>query len=148
MTTSDAAQTRGPARALLAEDDELIRLLAEDALAMAGFLVTSCGSADEALTLLARDHFDLLVSDIVMPGRMDGIDLARAALVLRPGLRIILTSGHTDRQRALGELLPHVAFVAKPYRLDALTALAVGQPPRPAKPHQPASRAPTSPDSA
>lgn len=131
MTKGEDSQPPSSARVLLVEDDELVRLSTEDALAMAGFRVTALGSADEALLLLASQDFDLLVSDIVMPGRMDGIDLARVALVLRPGLRIILTSGHTDRQRALAELRSDVRFLPKPYALDALTHLALSAAPAP-----------------
>ena len=53
-------------------------------------------SPAEALLLLGQDSFDVLVSDVLMPGQMDGVDLASAAERLHPGMTILLISGYPE----------------------------------------------------
>src|SRR5712671_3446292 len=75
---------RGPmAKILLAEDDESLRRFLAAALERAGHAVTSFGDGAEAYQCLKSGHFDLLLSDIVMPG-LDGIELAKRAADLHP----------------------------------------------------------------
>lgn len=77
---------------LLAEDDESLRRFLSAALERAGHAVTACGDGSEALERLRAIHFDLLLSDIVMPG-LDGIELAKRAADLYPGLKIMFITG-------------------------------------------------------
>ena len=80
-----------------------------------GLKVRAATSGPEALRLIERRGFDLMLTDIVMPGGMTGIELARKAAVIRPEMPIVLTSGYAgeDVETALAEapwrLLP------KPY---------------------------------
>jgi PAS domain S-box-containing protein len=82
---------------LLVEDNDLVRAFAEGVLADIGYRVTSVASADEALARLdgAEAEFDLLLSDIVMPG-MTGIELARRVHATHPGLPVLLATGYSD----------------------------------------------------
>lgn len=77
---------------LLAEDDESLRAFLKRALEKAGHEVTAFGRGDEALRVLEDVEFDLLLTDIVMPG-IDGIELARRATELHPQMKIMFITG-------------------------------------------------------
>ena len=103
---------------LLVEDDELVRRIARRQLLSMGYQVLEAANGRDALTIIEqREDIDLLFTDVVMPGEMNGRELADAALRLRPGLRVLYTSGYT--QNAIvhhGRLDPGVEFISKPYR--------------------------------
>jgi len=109
----------GPPRGcsvLLVEDDPIVRA---HILAQLGELecdVTAASRADEALAWLEQGApVDILFTDVVMPG-MSGIELARRARAMRPGLRILLSSGYTfDALRHQDDLGPDIHFLNKPY---------------------------------
>jgi CheY-like chemotaxis protein len=108
---------------LVVEDDRDVRELAITVLEDAGYRVLEAGSGEEAHRLLLAHpdlRIDLLFTDIVMPGPMDGIDLAKEARALRPDLRVLYTTGFADLVRRHGddELLGTVLH--KPYRPGAL----------------------------
>ena len=74
-----------------------------------------------ALEVLERDpEIDVLFSDVVMPKNISGIDLARQAMALRPGIRVLLASGYSIDQ--LPSFPPGCAFIPKPYRFEDLQA--------------------------
>jgi len=77
---------------LLAEDDEDLRRFLVNALERAGHKVTSFAEGASAFEEIKQDSFDLLLTDIVMP-EMDGIELARRAAELDPGLKIMFITG-------------------------------------------------------
>jgi two-component system cell cycle response regulator CpdR len=88
-----AKPSRLPARRiLLAEDDESMRVFIERALVKAGYDVISFANGKEAHERLKVERFTLLLTDIVMP-QMDGIELARRASELDPGLKIMFITG-------------------------------------------------------
>src|SRR3954466_2170025 len=104
---------------LVVEDDRDVRELAIAVLEAAGYRVLEAGSGDEAHRLLLAHpdlRIDLLFTDIVMPGRLDGIDLANEARALRPGLKVLYTSGFADLAREHREEELHGLVLAKPYR--------------------------------
>jgi signal transduction histidine kinase len=111
------AQARRRGSMLLVEDDEVVATTVAAALEDAGYAVAWVATADEALSLLAGGTpFDLVFSDVVMPGRLSGLDLAQAARQLRPDLPVVLTTGYSEK-------LAHaegVHVLAKPYRIDDL----------------------------
>jgi CheY-like chemotaxis protein len=108
-------------RILLAEDEMLIRELAAEDLTEAGCEVVSVGSGDEALAVLAADvGFQLLFTDIRMPGEVDGIELARRAKALLPDLPVIYATGYDDPQM---ELSPRERCIRKPYLFDEVQRL-------------------------
>ncbi len=108
---------RGRGHILVVEDDELVRRFAEEQLRTLGYEVSSVGHGRDALALLERDpSVDLLFTDVVMPG-MNGRQLAEQARVVRPGLKVLYTSGYTENVMAEeGRLDPGVRLLGKPYR--------------------------------
>lgn len=109
------------ARILLVEDEMLLRELALDDLTDAGFDVVAATDADEALAILQDDRrFDLLFTDIRMPGEMDGWELAAEGRRLIPGLKVLYATGLGNDGRRLGE---GERLVSKPYRNETLVAL-------------------------
>jgi CheY-like chemotaxis protein len=89
-----------------------------------GYQVSEVPDAAQALALLRRDRsFALLFTDVIMPGGMNGLDLAALARRMQPGLRVLLTSGYNEplivRPEAEAEALP---MLGKPYRRQALAA--------------------------
>ena len=80
------------AKILLAEDDESMRAFLTRSLARVGHKVRSVCDGFAALPYLADGDFDLLVSDIVMPG-MDGLELARRSTLEMPGMKVIFITG-------------------------------------------------------
>jgi CheY-like chemotaxis protein len=111
-------------RILLAEDEMLIRELAAEDLAEAGHDVVAVGSGDEALALLETDSaFDLLFTDIRMPGAVDGVELARRAKAISPDLPVIYATGYDDPQM---ELSPRERCIRKPYMFDDVSRLLAG----------------------
>jgi CheY-like chemotaxis protein len=97
---------------LLVEDNDLVRAFADGVLADLGYKVTSVASADEALALVAEQPFDLLLSDIVMPGT-SGIELAHRVHESRPGLPVLLATGYSDE--VLKGAAAEFQVIAKPY---------------------------------
>lgn len=106
---------------LLVEDDPIVRAHIYALLRELGCQVTEASRAEEALARLVQgEPFDLLFTDVVMPG-MSGVELARRARALRPGLSILLSSGYTfEAMRHQDELGPEVRFLNKPYGKSAL----------------------------
>ena len=105
-------------KVLLVEDEVLVREVAAEDLGEAGFDVTAVSDGDEALAVLGRNNdFDLLFTDIRMPGATDGWDLSRASKQMIPGLRVIYATGFGDA----GDGLAHgECYVRKPYNLKDL----------------------------
>jgi PAS domain S-box-containing protein len=103
-----------PAHVLLVDDDGPVRAVTAAQLSDQGHRVVQASSAPEARAALAEQSFDLLLTDVVMPGE-DGIALAAAARGLRPDLPILFMTGHADHARLQGE-----AVLDKPFSPDAL----------------------------
>ena len=101
---------------LLAEDDDSLRGFLARALERAGFEVVACADGEEALTHLDQ-HWDLLLTDIVMPG-VDGIEVARQAAARQPSLRIMFITGFAAVALSAKDQAPAGAKVlAKPIHL-------------------------------
>lgn len=108
----------GSERILLVEDDELVRRYAEGQLRSLGYDVVSAEDGPSGLERLRQTPaIDLLFTDVVMPGGMSGKQLADEALKLRPGLRVLFSSGYAeDAIVHNGRLDPGVRLLGKPYR--------------------------------
>lgn len=105
-------------RVMVADDAVLFREGLSRVLAEAGFEVTAASDGDEALAILRQDAgFQLLFTDIRMPGSADGWELAREAKKLIPGLRVIYATGLGDAGDGLGD---GEWYVRKPYNLKDL----------------------------
>jgi CheY-like chemotaxis protein len=101
---------------LLVEDNEQVRQFAEDLLRDLGCEVIAAADGKEALELLDTQPVDLLFSDVVMPG-ISGIELARQARQLKPGLPVLLATGYSDE---VVKNSPEFEVVPKPYRPQQL----------------------------
>ena len=104
---------------LVLEDDEIIRSLMVDVLEDFGALVTSFPSADEGMIFLEQgsEPVDLIVSDIQMPGLLNGCDLSKVVAHRWPSLPVVLTSGNTVMAAQLGAT---VHFLPKPWSTQRL----------------------------
>jgi CheY-like chemotaxis protein len=109
---------------LVAEDEPTVRTLAESNIAELGYTTLTAGNAREALAILdAGESVDVLFTDINMPDEPDsteGLELARRAVELHPGLRVIYTTGDalTDGMAAL--FVDGATFLQKPYNREKL----------------------------
>ncbi len=114
----------GHEKVLVVEDDELVRSHVSNQLEILGYRVTAASNAAEALDILAGDDaFDLLFTDIIMPGGMNGRELASRALQRYPNLKVLYTSGYTENAIVhQGRLDPGAQLLAKPYRREKLAA--------------------------
>ena len=113
-------------RVLLAEDEAILRVMAEEDLADLGCVVTAAGDGEAASAILASGaEFDVLVTDIRMPGSIDGWELARRARAALPGIGIVYVSGYPGETV---DPLPSTHFIKKPYRLAELAAALIGTP--------------------
>ena len=109
----------GDERILLVEDDATVLALTLDMLLGLGYQVTTAANAAQALDIVGSDaRIDLLFTDVVMPGGVSGLELARAARETRPGLPVLLMSGYMGE----GAVLETAEFplLDKPYETTAL----------------------------
>jgi len=105
---------------LLAEDDESMRRFLASALERAGHAVTSFGDGAQAYACLKGGRFDLLLSDIVMPG-LDGIELAKRAAEIDPALKIMFITGFAAvALHPASETPRHAKVLSKPFHLREL----------------------------
>ena len=108
------------ARILLAEDDTSMREYLQRALQRVGYEVEAVGCGTEAMPLLEAQHFDLLLTDIVMP-EMDGIELARRAAELDPDIKIMFITGFAAVALNPDSSAPkHAKVLSKPIHLREL----------------------------
>ncbi|HUP92268.1 MAG TPA: ATP-binding protein [Solimonas sp.] len=112
------ADLHGTEKVLLAEDDDLVRRYAAAQLAGLGYRVVAVVNGAEALEYLKlHDDVALLFTDVVMPGSINGPELAEAACRLRPELKVLFTSGYTDNAIAQhGRFGSGLHLLSKPYR--------------------------------
>src|SRR6266540_1754176 len=107
-------------RVLVVDDEAFFQALFRDLLQAAGHQVRVAASGDAALKLMAEEHFDLLVTDVVMPG-LDGIALAREARRRDPDLEAVAITGHDDVRLAVQAMKAGRAdFLTKPVDRDEL----------------------------
>ena len=126
------------ARILVAEDDQSVRSFVCRSLSHKGHGVTAVNDGLQALEALREGEFDLLITDIVMPG-LDGIGLALKVARDRPNLPVLMMTGYSaEQQRAhnLEELICRV--ITKPFTLEQIhraaeEVLAAGRGPSPAR---------------
>jgi nitrogen-specific signal transduction histidine kinase/CheY-like chemotaxis protein len=123
------APRRAPERAnaetvLLVEDDEHVRSLARAILLRHGFVVLEASDGHRAVEL-ARGHsgaIQALLTDVVMPGGLNGVQTAAAVRAHRPQIRVLYMSGYTDDALAERDLLDDTRYIQKPFTPEALVA--------------------------
>jgi signal transduction histidine kinase/CheY-like chemotaxis protein len=114
------APAGGRGRVLFVEDDALVREAVVHALEQSGFAVLLAHDGEHALRVLETSTPpDVIFSDIVMPGKISGIDLADIVRRRYPAIPVVLATGYTERQAAL----PGVQILAKPYPIERLVSL-------------------------
>jgi CheY-like chemotaxis protein len=116
------ALPRGHETVLAVEDNEGLRRVLVRQLKDLGYRVLEAADAQAAMEILRRDEkIDLLFTDIVMPGGMNGSELARSAETLRKDLKVLFTSGFPEAAFGTnGALPPGAVLLGKPYRKDEL----------------------------
>lgn len=108
------------ARVLLVEDEACIRFIMAEVLQDEGFEVVEAWDGDKAARLLdGPDLFDVVLTDVRMPGLLDGIDIAVRARQRHPAIHLLVVSGYAlQLVSRLRTLEPAAHFMAKPYRLE------------------------------
>lgn len=105
------------ANIMIVEDDVLVSMCIEDALIDAGHRVTSANNADRAVEMLTSDAaFDIVITDVNMPGSMDGLRLAAVIRERWPPIRLIIASGR--HRPNTGEMPANSIFLPKPFLPD------------------------------
>ncbi|MGZ8407672.1 MAG: ATP-binding protein, partial [Caulobacteraceae bacterium] len=116
---SPDARPKDGGRILLVEDDDAVASMVTDMLDGLGYRITRAANAEAGLaTLKHQGPFDLVFSDTVMPGDMDGIAMAREIRRKDPNQALLLTTGYSEA--ATAALNEGFSMLAKPYRLEAL----------------------------
>lgn len=108
-------------KVLLVEDEDMVRAVAERALARAGYTVTACANGEEGLAAVedGRTEFDIVVSDVVMPG-LDGPAMVRAIRARLPHLPVLFMSGYAEEQLRRDIDIPDMHFIAKPFSVASI----------------------------
>jgi PAS domain S-box-containing protein len=111
-------EARGSETILVTEDEDAVRTYVIEQLTSLGYKVLESTNAIDALAILdARDDVDLLFTDVVLPGGMNGRQLADQARVKRPALKVLYTTGYTENAVVHhGKLDAGVELLSKPYR--------------------------------
>jgi CheY-like chemotaxis protein len=108
---------------LLVEDDDEVAALTAEMLRQLGYEVLRVASAAAALGALANGRtVDIVFSDVMMPGTMNGIALAQEIHKRRPGLPVLLATGYAEPE-ALAASVPQTQVLSKPYTIEALGAV-------------------------
>ncbi len=121
--SAPAAPVGGNETVLVVEDDVQVNTLAVEALRERGYRVLNASDGASALALLAdAPHIDLLLTDVVLPGGMNGRQLSDAVIEKRPAIKVLYMTGYT-RNAIIhhGRLDPDIDLLTKPFTADALT---------------------------
>jgi CheY-like chemotaxis protein len=113
-----AAAGGGSGTVLLVDDNPDVATVSASLLEQLGYTVRRVADAEAALREIERDGIDFVFSDIVMPGRMDGLGLARHLKQTRPGLPILLATGYSD---AAVNVRGDFPILRKPYEIHQLS---------------------------
>ncbi|MGB3753008.1 MAG: response regulator [Parerythrobacter sp.] len=129
-TPAATSEWSGGARILLVEDEDMVRAVADRALGRAGHTMTLASDGEEGLALLEAAHeageaFDLIVSDVVMPG-MDGPAMVKAIRVIAPNLPVLFMSGYAEAQLRRDIDVPGMHFIAKPFSVQEISDRVAG----------------------
>jgi DNA-binding NtrC family response regulator len=109
-----------PVKLLLAEDDRIVRITVRDALDEAGYGVADCADGAAALACLEREPFDLLLTDVRLPG-LDGLSLFRRVRQLAPDTGVILMTAYGDTEDAVAVLREGARdYILKPFEMEEL----------------------------
>jgi len=117
-------ETWGTGTILLVEDEDMVRNVAERALARQGYTVITANDGEQGLARLAQaERIDLLISDVVMPG-MDGPAMVRAVRANSPDMPVLFMSGYAEEQLRKSIDIENVSFLPKPFSVTQLAEAA------------------------
>ena len=107
---------------LVVDDEQTVRMLIIDVLEELGYAALEAGDGKTGLQILESNRpVDLLITDVGLPGGMNGRQLADAATVLRPGLKILFITGYAENAVfGDGHLKPGMHMLTKPFAMDTL----------------------------
>src|SRR5207248_1395901 len=106
---------------LVVDDSSAMQETLRLALSSEGYRVATAGCADEAFARMAEDEFDVVITDIVMPG-VDGLQVLDRSRLLNPRAAVILMTGHPSVDTAVAALRRGACdYIEKPFRLDILS---------------------------
>lgn len=113
-----ATESGGSGTVLLVDDNPDVAAVSSSLLEQLGYTVRTVANAEAALLEIERDGIDFVFSDIVMPGKMDGLSLARHLKAIRPQLPILLATGYSDAAVDVRDDFP---ILRKPYEIHQLS---------------------------
>jgi PAS domain S-box-containing protein len=121
---SEAARARAGETVLVVDDEPTIRMLVTEVLEDLGYAAIEAADGASGLQVLQSDvRIDLLVSDVGLPGGMNGRQMAEAAQLSRPGLKVLFITGYAENAALNhGHLAPGMQVMVKPFALEALAA--------------------------
>jgi len=116
--TAEVMPFRGSGTVLLVEDNPDVAIVSIGLLEQLGYRVRRVPDAESALRELEQNGVDFVFSDIVMPGKMDGLTLAHHLRLIRPGLPILLATGYSE---AAADVRGDFPILRKPYEIHELS---------------------------
>jgi CheY-like chemotaxis protein len=115
------ASPRGAETLLVVEDDPDVRAAVVEMVEDLGYAVEEAANPDDAAAILKTKPIDLLFTDVVMPGTMKSTELVELARSLRPGIKVLFTSGYSENAIVHhGRLDAGVHLITKPYKREQL----------------------------
>jgi PAS domain S-box-containing protein len=122
-TTARAEQVGKGRTVLIVDDEPTIRMLVTDVVEELGYSAIEAADGVSGLKVLQSNvPIDLLITDIGLPGGINGRQMADAARMVRPGLRILFMTGYAENVIGDGKSEPGIQLLAKPFAIDTLTA--------------------------
>jgi CheY-like chemotaxis protein len=111
-----------PSHVLVVEDDDLVRQHTVQSLETLGYTVSAFANGEGAIEAVRGGlSYDLLLTDVVLPGRMSGRDVANALATIRPSAKVLYMSGYTENSIVHhGRLDAGINLLSKPFRLGDL----------------------------
>ncbi len=119
-TSEDPKTSAEKVKTLVVDDEEIVRSFLIDVLTDEGYQVTAVSSGDEAVKLLTKNDYDLIITDIKMPGT-DGMEVLRVAKARDPNQNVIVMTGYASTETAVESMkLGAADYITKPFNLDQI----------------------------
>lgn len=120
LDKGSVATAARPNRILVVDDEDIVRVLLKEILVEQGYDVTEAADGKQALELLGKKSFDLIITDMVMPG-MNGIELLQAAFRIDPTYQVIMITGYPSVENAVRLVnLGAADYIVKPFNVDLI----------------------------
>ncbi len=117
--SGDASSCR-PVRLLIVDDEEMMRTFLREVLSEEGYDIELACSGEEAVQVLEQEHFDIVLTDIVMPG-LDGLGVVSAAKKLPTNVDVIVMTGYASMETAVESMkLGAADYITKPFNIDQI----------------------------